>query len=85
MNSQQEKKLSEMMLSFEREQVKRGKRPELPIDRAPDKKPPPLSADQLAVSKELRINGPATSVELSRRHPYSACQIVNLVTGRAAR
>ena len=85
MNSEQEKKLSEAMLSFEREQVKRGKRQELPIDRAPDKKPPPLSVDQIAVIKELRKNGPATSVELSRRLPYSAFQIVNFLKGRAAR
>lgn len=73
------------MLLFEREQVKRGKRQELPIDRAPDKKPPPLSVDQIAVIKELRKNGPATSVELSRRLPYSAFQIVNFLKGRAAR
>ena len=85
MNSQQEKKLSEMMLAGGRDQGKRGKRPELPIDRAPDKKVPPLNADQLAVIRELRTNGPATSVELSRRLPYSAFQIVNFLKGRAAR
>ena len=85
MNSQQEKKLSEAMLSFEREQVKRGKRTELPIDRAPDRPLPPLSEQQLDVIRELRKNGPATSVELSRRLPYNPFQIVNFLKGRAAR
>lgn len=84
MNSQQEQKLSAAMLSFEREQVKRGKRPELPIDRAPDRPLPPLNEQQLDVIRELRRSGPATSVELSRRLPYSSHQIVNYLKGRAA-
>lgn len=85
MNFQSEQKLSEAMLSFEREQARLGKRPELPIDRAPDKPMPPLSEEQLEVIRELRKNGPATSVELSRRLPYNPFQIVNFLKGRAAR
>jgi hypothetical protein len=74
-----EAEIGEAWLTWERAQVKAGRRPALPCDIDYSNKVESLSIDQIAVLTSLRVHGAQTSVELGKRLGYSSHQIANFL------